>query len=289
MPINDGEVFFNSYTLGDNQRTFLDEITGWDDLPPISSGNTPRPMYHGSSSGYKFAQERTITWTGYFNPPDLSLWSDELKDLRSATTLPTGTSEMEIVVRTLGEELRCYGVVTARSIPGNRRYGAARLANVSVQFTCSDPRRYEVSDTILTVPFPTTSVAGLVYPLTYPLDYGATPTGSTGLFDNVGDAPSPAVFRITGPVVNPIIQNDTTGYFIKLNITLVAGEYVDIRTSDSSVILNGTTDRLYTRDVGSSPIVLMEIASGVNQIRALATTWSAGAGITVTAPSGAYF
>jgi hypothetical protein len=289
MTINDGEVYFNGYLLGDNQNTFLDELTGWDDLPPVSSGNTSRPMYHGSFSGLKFAQERVITWTGSFNPANLSEWADRLRALRAATTLPTGTAEMQINIRTIDDELRCYGVVTNRSIPANRRYGAARLANVSIQFTCSDPRKYEVSDTVLSIPFPTTEVAGLVYPLTYPLDYGATPVGASGVFNNVGDAPSPVRFRITGPAVNPIITNATTGKFIKFNIVMVDGETLDIKTSDGSVIFNGTSDRLYTRDVTSSPILSMELAEGLNEIRVNATSWSVASGLTVTAPAGAYF
>lgn len=287
MSLTNGQLSFNGYILGDDVRTFMTEVTGWDDLPPVTSGNTQRSMYHGSYAGSKYARERVITWTGVMNLPDTMTWNEEIAALRKATTI--SDTELPITFRTIDEELVCYGSVTARAIPNNRLFGAAQIANIAIQFTASDPRKYEVSSTTVSVGLPAVASSGLVYPLEYPLDYGVASVTGSGSFNNVGDAPLPCRWVITGPVDNPVIFNDTTGKFIELAITLAAGETVAIDTSDSSIILNGTTDRLYTKTVLSSPISSMELAPGINSLRASAASWSSGAGATITAHNGAYF
>jgi len=287
MTLANGQLSFNGYVLGDDIRTFMLELTGWDDLPPVTSGNTQRSMYHGSYAGSKYARERIITWTGVLNLPDTYSWAEEIAALRKATGLTD--TEYPITVRTIDEELVCYGSVTARAIPNNRLFGAAGIASVSIQFTASDPRKYSTTSTMLSIGMPEVSSSGLVYPLEYPLDYGTASSTGAGSFNNVGDAPLPCIWTITGPLDNPVVYNDTTGRFIELAITLAAGESVTIDTSDGSVILNGTTDRLYTKTVASSPISLMELVPGNNALRASAASWSSGAGASVTAKDGAYF
>lgn len=284
--MTDGQLVYRGFTLGTDD-TFMYELTGWDDLPPVDSGNSPKSMQHGSYNGRKFARERTVTWVGKFNPADPGTWNEKLSQLRSAFTITD--DEYPITVTTLNETLVAYGSVTARAIPNDRSFGAAKLANVSIQFTCSDPRRYSDGTQTITMQFPGTSSTGLVYPLVYPLDYGVTSIAGAGSFNNGGDAALPAVYRITGPVSNPSVYNDTTGMFMSFNITLIADEYIDVTTSDGTVVLNGSTDRLYTRSTLSSPIMAMELTPGMNEFRVSAASYSAGAQVSVTAASAAYF
>lgn len=289
MTLTDGQLYINGFTFGDGLNTFLEELTGWDDLPPIDSGNTPRPMTHGSFLGSKYARERIITWTGKLNPQYEDQFSTILAQIRSATTLTNGAEEYEITIRTIDEELKCRGAVTARSIPGNRRYGAGRLADVSFQITCSDPRKYTIDTTNLSIGFPVSGSSGLSYPLVYPLDYGTPIESGFGEYYNSGDAPLPVVITITGPCVGPAVYNETTGTFVKFNITLTAPDYLVIDTSSGTVVLNGTADRLYTRLTSSSPIASMEMIQGTNNIRIAADSWSDTASVTISGSSGAFF
>lgn len=49
---------------------------------------------------------------------------------------------------------------------------------------------------------------------------------------NDGDAPAPLHIEFYGPAVNPVITNETTGEFIKVNRTLNEGEFMRIDTTD---------------------------------------------------------
>jgi hypothetical protein len=51
------------------------------------------------------------------------------------------------------------------------------------------------------------------------------------IIDNDGDAPAPIYVEFFGPAVNPIILNNTTGEFIKINQTLDEGEYMRVDTT----------------------------------------------------------
>jgi Phage tail protein len=57
------------------------------------------------------------------------------------------------------------------------------------------------------------------------------------IIENNGDAPAPIYVEFYGPAVNPIIRNNTTGDFIKVNQTLAEGEYmrVDTKPGNKSV------------------------------------------------------
>lgn len=274
---DDGQVEFNGYLLGDNEITFMDELTGWDDLPPVTSGNVPRPSDHGSFVGRKLAQERIITWSGTF-APDKSEWVNELKKLRKAFTISEDTTEIPIVVRLHDEVLTASGQVINRALPGNREYGAY-VAPLSIQFACSDPRRYSITQQSSSVNFPSQTVTtGLVYPLSYPLDYGsqASIPPSSLVLTNGGDAPAPAVITIHGPVTNPVITNVNTGVFLEFQITLADSDYLTIDSAAGTVRLNDVVDRLYTRTVDSSPLRSFFISPNDTNIQITADSWSSG-------------
>lgn len=282
MTLADGQLEYNGYILGDDVKTFTAEIVGWDDLPPIISGNAPRAQYPGSFPGAKTASERVITWTGVFNA--LSDWEAQLRALRAALT-PV-QEEIPITIRMVGETLVAYGSVTARAIPGNRRYGAAGLADVSIQFVCSDPRRYTEGVDITNISFPLATSAGLVYPLTYPLDYGVLDETGSATITNIGDTRLPAVYTIYGPVTNPRIRVGDS--FVDLTIVLSAGEWLDVDTLAGTITLNGVASRLYVRSNTSSPIKNLELYPGPNTVSVGADSYTESAYVKVTAHSGAF-
>ena len=282
MTLTNGQLEYNGYVLGDDIATFMTEVTGWDDLPPIVSGNVSRSFYPGSYPGDKRPSERVVTWTGILNP--LADWSTELKAVRAAFT-PVD-DEIALTIRTVDETLVAFGSVTARAIPGNRRYGAAGIGDLSIQFTCSDPRRYTETVNVTSVSFPSGASAGLDYPLVYPLDYGPLDETGSATVVNHGDANCPAVYTIYGPVTNPRLQVGSS--FVDFTITLLAGEYLDIDTKAGTVTLNGVASRLYTRSSLSSPIKNLELVPGPNTVSVTAEAYTEASYVKVTARSGAY-
>lgn len=51
------------------------------------------------------------------------------------------------------------------------------------------------------------------------------------IITNDGDAPVPFQVEFFGPAVNPVVTNETTGEFIKVNQTLLEGEYMRVDTT----------------------------------------------------------
>lgn len=276
----DGQLEFNGYLLGDNNITFLDAINGWDDLPPIDSGNVVKPNSHGAWSGRKLANQRIITWEGRFAAEE-SDWVTELVKLRDAFSIPFGTEEYPITVRLHNEILVAFGTVSARALPGDRQYGyyGAKLA---LQFECSDPRRYSVGENFWTLQLPTPVLSGLQYPLDYPLDYGIEVSSNAGTLFNVGNITTPVKLVFTGPMTNPSLVNSTTGTRLAFNITLSETDQLIVDTKTGSVMLNGTADRLYTRTPDSAPISLFGLDPGANNMILSAASWQLPAGVVIS-------
>lgn len=274
----DGQLEYNEYVLGDDTITYLEEITGWEDLPSIDSSNTLRPSSHGAWVGKKLAGQRIITWKGRF-AATVEEWETEILRLRAAFGLVSGTEELTIAVRTRTETLVCFGTVSARQIPMNYRYSYYG-ADLSIQFECSDPRRYSLGENSVFISMPALVSEGLEYPLEYPLDYGDPVVPSSLIVTNTGDAPSPMILNFTGPVTNPTLINQTTGNTLGFEITLVEGETLVVNTRQGTVTL-GAADRLYTRTLTSSPILGFDLLPGENDMQAVAEDWEEGAGIEI--------
>ena len=277
----DGQMQFKDYLLGDDTITFLDAINGWDDLPSVDSGNALKPSSHGAWVGQKLAGERVITWEGRFaaTPEE---WAAELKRLRSTFSLPLGTEEYEIVVRMHDEVALAFGTVSGRLIPGDRAYGYYG-ANLSFQFECSDPRKYSLAENVWQLSLPASSTtAGLIYPLTYPLDYGVFVSTSSGTLVNDGDVMTPVTLTFSGAMTNPAIENLTLGARLEFDIVLTATDTLTIDTRTGTVLLNGTADRLYTRTVNSSPIFSFGLLPGNNDMNLTAASWTDPAGLVIS-------
>lgn len=275
----DGQLEYNDYLLGDDDITFMQSITGWEDLPNVDSANTLRPSSHGAWVGRKYLGQRIITWTGVF-AAEKEVWADEIVRLKTAFTPPEGTEELTIVVRTRGTDLMAFGTVSARQIPMDYSYGyyGARL---SVQFECSDPRLYSLGENSVFISMPSSATDGLDYPLVYPLDYGTEVAPNSLIVVNAGAAPTPMIMNFVGPVTNPSLINDTSGKQLGFEIVLTADDVLTVDTRKGTVLLNGTADRLYTRTPLSSPILGFDLLSGSNELQVIAEDWDDGAGVEI--------
>lgn len=273
--VSDGQVQYNGYLLGDNENTFMVSISGWDDIPGVDSANSLRPSAHGGWSGHKYSGQRIITWEGRFAPlPEA--WVTESQALREALTLPGGTAELPIYVRMRDEILIAYGALIARAMPGDYNYSnyGARL---TLQFECSDPRRYYLNEQESPIGLVVPADQGLQYPLVYPLDYGDPLTPSTAVLVNEGNIETPVVISIEGPIESPSIVNQSTGRRLDFDISLTENDTLVVDTQKGSVVLNGTADRIYTRSLSSSPILSFNLVPGDNSMRILADDWETGA------------
>lgn len=276
----DGQLEFNNYLLGDDVTTFMTSISGWEDLPPIDSGNTLRPSSHGAWVGKKLVGQRIITWSGKFAPEDSSDWVDLLDTLQAAFTCPLGENEYSLVIRTRGTSRLVFGTVSARAIPMDYSYSYYG-ANVNIQFECSDPRKYSLGEITRFLSMPSDTEDGLDYPLVYPLDYGVDALVNTGNLVNDGSAPTPLTLNFIGPATNPTLVNTTTNQQLGFNIVLASTDILTVDTRKGTVLLNGTADRLYTRKLTSSPILGFDLEPGLNEMVIFADDWSTDSGVEI--------
>jgi hypothetical protein len=277
----DGQLEYNGYVLGDDVTTFMVSLTGWEDLPPIDSSNTLKPASYGAWAGKKLPGQRILTWSGRFAPEESSDWTTLLNSLKRAFTIPVDDEELTIAVRTRDDVKVVFGAVTQRAIPMDYTYSYYG-ANVTIQFECSDPRKYSLGENVKFINMPSDTDDGLDYPLVYPLDYGVDTIISDLIIDNQGDATSPVFLTFYGPVTNPTLVNSTTGAQLGFDIIIAEDEYLQVNTRTGTVLLNGVADRLYTRQLTSSPILSFALAPGSNEMHVYADEWTSDAGVEIT-------
>jgi hypothetical protein len=271
----DGQLEYNGYLLGDDDVTFMESLTGWDDLPAVDSGNALRPSSHGAWSGIKLLGERIITWSGRFAPSKAN-WNAEMVRLRNAFLVPFDENEIQITVRMRDETLIALGALTNRALPGDYSYSAYG-AHLTLQWECADPNKYGTVLKNNAIGLQGITTDGLIYPLVYPLSYGTPRTPSTGSVTNNGNIEAPIKVYFRGPLNNPSLINETTNRKLRFVISLSDTDILSVDTRTGAVLLNNTVDRLYTRDTTSSPIRLFTVQPGDNSMRFSAESYSVGA------------
>lgn len=145
-----------------------------------------------------------------------------------------------------------------------------------VEFTAPNPFFLDQNAQSFLVNLPTRGGFPIPAPVPFPLGEG---TGGKFTINNAGDEASFANFKIYGPVTNPEIRNATTGESFRLNLTITAGNYVEIFRDQQGVFVlyNGITN--YRRFFRGN---FFEIVTGNNLIKWNASTFEASAQLECT-------
>lgn len=133
-----------------------------------------------------------------------------------------------------------WGTKSIRAVPSSvvfpNRVPTVPFQVFQLMFYAADPFFLDPSDTVINAYY---TSSGFSFPLAFP-DLGIT-MGSVGgiggksvTIDNVGDVDTPVVIRFDGPATNPKMTLLNTGEYIQLNVTLTAGQYVEVSTGFGS-------------------------------------------------------
>jgi hypothetical protein len=133
------------------------------------------------------------------------------------------------------------------------------------------------SQSLTTVTMTLPEPGGLVYPVVYPVIYGAS-SGGSATTTNYGDAEAKPVITLYGPMENPVITNQTSGKFLRLNMTIASGRKVVITMATPSIMegnLSGdpTDNRQDKKGTGSS---FWGIQPGANTLILRAASYDIG-------------
>ena len=158
---------------------------------------------------------------------------DELKQawapVRSGTiplTFDLEGGERLLVGRPAACDIDLSALIYAKS------HGRARLV-----FEATDPRLY--AETLSSVVLGLTVGGGMVFPLTFPLTFGAG-SDSDGVAVNEGNTDAPWTATIVGPVTTPRITLGATGEFLELDGVVPSGSTLVVDSATQSILLDGS-------------------------------------------------
>jgi hypothetical protein len=116
-----------------------------------------------------------------------------------------------------------------------------------------------------------TGGGGKVPPDTMPMAL-APDSGGANFIINNGNAPYYPFVRITGPVLNPSLRNNTSGKVVRFAVNLAAGEYIDIDFKRKTIFDNQGRNQ-YSSKSGD----WWFLQPGTSEIRFLADSYDASA------------
>ncbi|MGW1801588.1 phage distal tail protein [Streptomyces sp. NPDC001984] len=148
---------------------------------------------------------------------------------------------------------------------------------LQLEFAATDPRWHadEVQSLVLPLDISNDS-QGFTAPVEAPITTGVSnPSERPGWVTNHGDVTAWPTLRIDGPVTNPKVWVVETGRYLQLQISLAAGEWIDIETRPGTrwVLRNGSGNAATALTSGSR-LDLFQIPKGTSEIRWTATDYT---------------
>jgi len=202
--------------------------------------------HEGTDGGFldaEFEKGRDVILEGivYADSGTIESYLDSLKENYAPVQTPIpfylkapGVDERVVFVKPRGVR---YDWATAR-----------RLGITNAQFLmyAEDPRIYDSNLLNSVINYGGSSGLGLAFNVGFNVNFGggATPAGTT--LTNSGNRPTPIIFLITGPIVNPVITNSTSGHSLGFTIELLTGETLTVDTLNRTVYLNTSLNRRNT-------------------------------------------
>lgn len=244
-----GQIDWNGFLLGSSTVYRWLNLVGWRDRPPVDSGNVPRASRHGAWSGRPLAQERIITFTSRIQAPreDIEAAIDAMEQ---ALPVLEDDTELPLAIRDLGTTYLVMGRIDRVSLPVDKtlRIGHGQLV---LQWVCSDPRRYGIRRSGITIP-----------------------AGASREAINAGNAATHPIIRIAGPASNPAITNLTLDRLVTFALNIDEGSELEINCDQGTASIDGSNvmGTLSGTSVHPSDFVL---GRGINELSF--TTTSGGA------------
>lgn len=251
--------------LGQSLLLYLDPylITTLDgiEMPTVDNQEQRAPYQDGTTYLDALFEPRTIVVTGAILKQDLPTIYTDRAAIQAILNPKNGPGVLTFVNNFGTYTTVCY----CNSCLMPNKLATDPFQTWQFQFYCNDPYWYGATQNQINMALVT---GGFTFPFFYPKTFGAY-TGSTPtLAVNAGDSVTPVVLSITGPCLNPKVTNQTTGLFMKFNITLNTGDIIIANTkfgSKSVIRISGgvSTNQMSILDATSS---FWQLAIGNNNI-----------------------
>lgn len=271
-----GSLTFGGTVDANGVLWWVEQLQGWGS-PKGTLTVTQRPRSHGGTRSESFLTPRVIAVTGEIVAPTPALLAQARHQLDAAVSL-TDTS---FSVTEYGETLHATVTRQDEVLYGDE---TETWTTFSIQLVAEDPRRYGASASFSTGEG--SQSGGLTFPATWPISWPATVVSGVVSFNNPGNTAAPVTLRIDGPCTGPIITHVTNGSQLVFASSLVlqSGEFLIVDMEARTVKAQGQASRVgYVTSRG-----WFQLDPGPNDIGFAASSYDAGALLTVTAPQGAW-
>lgn len=238
-------AFFDSTLSGvvDNQGTewSITKFEGWLDAPDPRTSLTERPGEHGAFDGPAFLQPRVLTLEGVA----VCVSHEAMARARDIITSVCGDPSLGLFTLRVSEPGRPIRRCSVRR-SGDTKTAAINPTTMrwSMILVAPDPRRYNDIENSKTTSVPSAGAGGLVFPLVFPLTFGAGNTGGELTLTNAGTMAVWPKFELTA-VAAIRITNVDTGAVLAFDPPFFVnnGELLVIDTDAKTVLLNGVNRR----------------------------------------------
>ncbi|GIO39294.1 hypothetical protein J41TS12_41550 [Paenibacillus antibioticophila] len=182
--------------------------------------STKSPYQDGSSFVDIQLTDRSIPMTGFINAKSQQDLYQRRRDLARILNPKLGPGKLEYA-----NDLRSY-VIDAIAEEGpvfGERYVHANM--FTVNFLANDPYWRDQIQTVKGLRY---EAGGMTFPLRLPTRFAFA--AYRGTFVNGGDVDAPVEIHYRGPATNPIVESETTGEYIKVNVELAVDQTLIIST-----------------------------------------------------------
>ncbi|MET7524715.1 hypothetical protein [Streptomyces sp900116325] len=250
--------------------------------PELRTADVDNPSDDGGFPGVDLYGTRTVSIeAGIRTPDDPAAALDLLARLQQVTgtdaTRKTPGALAVLRVKWPGRDVkRLYGR-WRRVEPATMAQAVYGWIPLTLEFGATDPRWHADDSQSLPLPLDISNDSdGFTAPMVAPITTGVSnPDERPGWVRNNGDKAAWPTVRIDGPVTNPKVWVVETGRYLQLQITLAAGEWIDIETRPGTrwVLRNGTGNAAPALTAGSR-MDLFQIPPGKSEIRWTATDYT---------------
>ena len=231
-------IYFDSFQIHSNDSDlgfFIRPPIDGLDYPTVRTSQYNRVGEHGAFLSNILYGGRRITLEGTVFATSEITFESRRRSLESAFAIKKdadGFPEPIVMKFTTMDDLALQVDVYVRRL----RFSRTNLTNGRFFVDLYSPKfaieAQNADNETITVP----SGGGAVYPVIYPVTYGAE-TGGSAIVVNGGSAPAFPIITLTGSLSNPIIQNVTTGKHIELSMTIPGTQSVVIDMKEKTILL----------------------------------------------------
>lgn len=234
---------------------------------------------HGADDHTRFHGGRFLTLTGVsWGDSSKTVW-EAFDDVKGSLALGNPILQRNILRFRLTGRDADETIVARVATPMDEQVIAPDHIKWSVTLFAEDPRIY--TNVIRSYGYYPTAAplpGGLTFPLTFPLVFSASGTAGTVEVSAGGNWSTPPFMGVQGPVVNPIVENVTTGESLRFVANLGSSDALVLVSNAKLVALNGAL-RPDLLDAATSS--WWELRPGTNVVRLSGSGMSSATALSV--------